>query len=250
VNHFEYPRCEINLANELGRSNFPVFAGELGDNTPTDPKKIAAKRVPLNSFIWQEIRYMNELKHENILCYYGARKSEGVEDYYDILMQRLDSDLTKYIDYMENKGKIDDKLMDEVFVQITNGLGYLHEQDLIHRDIKPENILVQLRNGQLPIFVLADFGFIHRVPISIKGTEGFLAPELLPNSTENTFITAKVDMYALGATIKQVFENSSANKTGKYVKFWTNISQRCLSRDPLQRPTCEKILEEHNDLKK
>jgi predicted GTPase len=248
TNRFEYPRCEINLANILGRSNFPVFAGKLGDNTLTDQKTIAAKRVPLKSFIWQEVRYMNELKHENILRYYGVRKSEGIENHYDILMQRLDSDLTKYIDYMLNKEKINDKLMDDIFLQITSGLGYLHAQGLIHRDIKPENILVQLRNGQSPLFILADFGFIHRVPISIKGTEGFLAPELLVNNAQDTFITAKIDIYALGATIQQVLENSSADKKGKYVKFWADISRRCLLHDPFQRPTCEKILEEHNDL--
>jgi serine/threonine protein kinase len=232
----------------LGRSNFPVFAGELGDNTPTDPKKIAAKRVPLKRFIWQEVRYMNELKHENILLYYGVRKSEDMENHYDILMQRLDSDLTNYIDYMLNKGKMNDKLMDDIFLQITSGLGYLHEQGLIHRDIKPENVLVQLRNGQSPVFILADFGFIHRVPMSIKGTPGFFAPEILVENAEDTFITAKIDIYALGATIQQVLENSSAYKKGKYVKFWTDISRRCLLQDPFQRPTCEKILEEHNDL--
>ncbi|CAF5099013.1 unnamed protein product [Rotaria sp. Silwood1] len=112
MNRFEYLRCEINTGTELGHSSFPVFAGELGDTDGTYSEKIAAKRVPLNSFILQEVLYMNELKHENILRYYGVRKSECLEDHYDILMQRLDSDLTSYIDYASKKGKINDNFID------------------------------------------------------------------------------------------------------------------------------------------
>jgi serine/threonine protein kinase len=236
TNRFEYPHCEINPKDILGHSNFPVFGGKLGDTDRADLKNIAAKRVPLHSFSWQEVRYMNEFKHENILCYYGVRKSEQMEEHHDILMPRLDSDLTKYIDYALKKGKINDQLLNDIFKQITSGLQYLHEQGLIHRDIKPENILVQLRKGQSPICVLADFGFVHRVPISIKGTPAFFAPELLVNNPENTFITAKIDIFALGATIQQTIENSKADERGKYVKFWLEISQRCLLGDPFHRP--------------
>ncbi|CAF3140215.1 unnamed protein product [Rotaria sp. Silwood2] len=52
TNRVEYPHCEINLGTELGRSNFPVFAGELSDTDRTCSEKIAFERVPLNSFIW------------------------------------------------------------------------------------------------------------------------------------------------------------------------------------------------------
>lgn len=248
ANRLEYPHYKIDCTNELGHSNFPVFAGELGDTDATQIERIAVKRVPLSSFTWQEVRYMNELKHENILRYYGVRESDDHEEHYDILMQRLDSDLTKYIDYAVEKGKINDQFLDNIFTQIANGLEYLHKQGLMHRDIKPENILVQLRQNQPPIFVLADFGFVHRVPISIKGTPGFLAPELLVNNTENTFITAKIDMYALGVTIQQTIDNSKADKQVKYASFWAEVSRRCQSKEPFQRPTCQEILHERKTL--
>ena len=248
ANRFEYPHYKIDCTNKLGHSNFPVFAGELGGTDATQIERIAVKHVPLSSFTWQEVRYMNELKHENILHYYGVRKSDDHEEHYGILMQRLDSDLTKYIDYAVGKGKINDQLLDSIFIQITSGIEYLHEQSIIHRDIKPENILVQLRQNQPPICVLADFGFVHRVPISIKGTPGFLAPELFVNNTENTFITAKIDMYALGVTIQQTIDYSKADKQSKYASFWAKVSQRCQSKEPFQRPTCQEILNERKTL--
>ena len=248
ANRFGYPHYKIDCTNKLGHSNFPVFAGELGDADRTQIERIAVKLVPLSSFTWQEVRYMNELKHENILRYYGVRKSDDHEEHYDIIMQRLDSDLTKYIDYAVKNRKINDQILDNIFTQITSGLEYLHGQGLIHRDIKPENVLVQLRRNQSPIFVLADFGFIHRVPISIKGTPGFLAPELFVNNTENTFITAKTDMYALGVTIQQTIHNSKAEKQDKYANFWAEVSQRCQLKKPFQRPTCQEILNERKTL--
>lgn len=248
TNQFEYPHRKINTTKVLGKSNFPVFAGILSDDDEQNSVKIAAKLIPLNSFIWQEVRYMNELKHENILHYYGVCKTERLIDHYYILMQRLDANLVKYINYASRKGKVNDKLMDEIFRQITNGIMYLHEQGLIHRDIKPENVLVQFRKVQPPIFIIADFGFVHRVPISIKGTPDFLAPELYVHNTNNTFITAKVDIFALGVTIQQTVDESLVSKQGKYVKFWTEISQSCRSDDPFERPTCKQILEKRNKL--
>jgi len=250
MNRFEYPYCEINLGTVLGKSNSPVYAGILRYTEGTETKNIAAKRLSPNNFNWQEVRYMTKLKHENILQYYGVRKSPDCEDFYDILMQRLDSDLTSYIQYVSKKGKINDKIVDNIFIQITTGLRYLHKNDLIHRDIKPENVLVQIRKGQSPIFVLADFGFIHRVPISIKGTEGFLAPELRTNNIDDTFITEKVDIFALGATITRTIENSRVDTNGEYVTFWAEISARCLLDSPCQRPTCENIIDEHENLMK
>ncbi|CAF1114344.1 unnamed protein product [Adineta steineri] len=249
TSRFEYPSCEINLGTVLGKSNFPVYAGKLGDTDGTRGENIAAKRLSLGSFKWQEVRYITELKHENILHYYGVRKSSDREDHYDILMQRLDSDLTRYIDYASEKGQINDKLIDNIFKQITTGLEYLHKNDLIHRDIKPENILVQLREERSPIFVIADFGFIHRVPISIKGTDGFLAPELRANSIDSTFTTARIDIFSLGATIQQTIDNSRVDTNGKYVTFWVGISARCQLDSPYERPTCQNILEEHEHLK-
>ena len=244
TNQFTYAYCNINLGTVLGKGNFPVYAGRLACIDRMNGENIAAKRLSLDDFDWQEVRYMTELNHTNILHYYGVRKSPDCEDFYDILMQCLDSDLTTYIDDASRNGKMNDQLIDDIFIQITTGLRYLHEKDLIHRDIKPANVLVQLPVGQSPIFVLGDFGFIHRAPISIKGTDRFLAPELLANNMNGICITAKIDIFSLGATIQQTIDDSQVNSKGKYVTFWREISTRCRLSDPYQRPTCQNILED------
>ncbi len=246
MNRLEYPHCEINDQSILNHNNFPVFAGKLGDADGIEQEEIAAKRVPARNLTWQELRYMNELKHENILRYYGVRKNEA---YYDILIQKIDFSLITYIDNLSRE-EITDKLVDDIFVPITHGLAYLHEQGFIHRDIKPENILVQIRGGeeQSPIFILAGFTLVDPVPLSIQGTQDFLAPELCVNSMENTFITEKVDIFAFGTTIQQILEKLSVIQPGKYVEFWLEMSQRCRLNNPFQRPACQKILQRHKNI--
>jgi mitogen-activated protein kinase kinase len=53
-----------------------------------------------------------------------------------------------------------------IFLQIFNGLAYLHTKRIIHRDIKPSNVLVS-RNGHIK---LCDFGVSGELVDSIADT--------------------------------------------------------------------------------
>ena len=74
----------------------------------------------------------------------------------------------------------------EILKQITQGLEYLHSNNVVHRDIKPQNILISFPNGSVPpLMKLTDFG-ISRVPregrsdltkTGLSGTSGCIAPE-------------------------------------------------------------------------
>lgn len=67
----------------------------------------------------------------------------------------------------------------EFFIQILNGLRYIHELDILHRDLKLENILLN-KEGQIKI---CDFGFSENQKESSEivsvGTRGYQAPELI-----------------------------------------------------------------------
>jgi translation initiation factor 2-alpha kinase 4 len=66
--------------------------------------------------------------------------------------------LREVMDEAENG--LDRKTIYEYFIQIMNGLKYIHTRGLIHRDIKPENIFVNLKTGRLKI---GDFGLAKTV---------------------------------------------------------------------------------------
>jgi serine/threonine protein kinase len=75
-----------------------------------------------------------------------------------------------------------------VFLQLAEGLEYIHSENLIHRDIKPGNVLIYVDPNTRQITMkLADFGLSKSVnergsytmKSGVKGTNTYLAPELL-----------------------------------------------------------------------
>jgi serine/threonine protein kinase len=75
----------------------------------------------------------------------------------------------------------------EGLYQMASGLKFIHEKKMIHRDIKPENVLISF-DGQRACLKIADLGFtkplnedgIHYdLASGLKGTEYYMAPELL-----------------------------------------------------------------------
>jgi serine/threonine-protein kinase len=89
----------------------------------------------------------------------------------------------------------------QLIEKIARGLGHLHAQGLVHRDVKPGNILVTAAGEP----VLCDFGLawssaaasLTRTGTAL-GTPAYMAPEQIRGEAE---VTARADVYALGATL-------------------------------------------------
>lgn len=59
---------------------------------------------------------------------------------------------------LEARGKLDEKLVLQMFLLICDALQYMHENKIFHRDLKPANILVTLRENELIDLRIIDFG--------------------------------------------------------------------------------------------
>ena len=147
---------------------------------------------------------------------------------------------------------------------ISAGLAYLHTNDIVHRDIKPDNIL-QTEQG---VFVISDFGLSQRMRSTLRrassrqnnnnsdlsGTVGYMAPELF---TAKPLAVKATDVWAMGATIyesltgdmpfcgqggtMQLHGAEIPELPSQYGRTLENLIQRCLARDPWDRPTATEI---------
>ena len=158
----------------------------------------------------------------------------------------------------------------EILKQITQGLEYLHSNNVVHRDIKPQNILISFPNGSVPpLMKLTDFG-ISRVPregrsdltkTGLSGTSGWIAPEFYDPVFDK--YTSQADIFPLGCIFCYVLsdgnhpfgdkkdlrqgniESGNCNlPTEKLQKFDHALELIKAMLDPLpkNRPTAEEIL--------
>ncbi len=88
------------------------------------------------------------------------------------------------------------------FAQITEAVGYAHDQGVIHRDLKPGNVL--MLNGTHP--VLTDFGLAKVMNIShpaadmLAGTPVYMSPETISHSE----VGRESDIYSLGIMLYEM----------------------------------------------
>jgi len=170
-------------------------------------KHINLKNAHLNRSIdikglCQEIEVYQQLEHENIVKYIGAKmEKDSIYIYMEYMCGgSLASLLQQY-------GPFEEKVIKKFTKQVVLGLDYLHEKGIVHRDVKGGNIMSD-GSGNVK---LADFGAAKileniqgfsnltnsEVCNSIKGSLYWMAPELLNQEKHGR----KIDIWSLGCTI-------------------------------------------------
>eukprot|EP00002_Diphylleia_rotans_P008106 TRINITY_DN1781_c0_g1_i3.p1 TRINITY_DN1781_c0_g1~~TRINITY_DN1781_c0_g1_i3.p1 ORF type:complete len:800 (+),score=120.20 TRINITY_DN1781_c0_g1_i3:66-2465(+) len=112
-----------------------VLKGFLKRDTP-----VAVKRMELNGkgigSLKVEIKYLKDLRHQNIVQLYGVLQGKGT---LNMVMELCEGDLIKYISNLG--GTYGPKHVTDIAEQTLTGLSFLHSSNVIHRDLKPENVL-------------------------------------------------------------------------------------------------------------
>ncbi|XP_064116017.1 serine/threonine-protein kinase/endoribonuclease IRE1-like isoform X2 [Macrobrachium nipponense] len=153
--------------------------------------------------------------------------------------------------------------------QASSGLQHLHNLDIVHRDIKPHNVLLSTPNSRGEVrAMISDFGLCKRLETGrmsfskrsgITGTEGWIAPEMMLNTSRPT---CKVDIFSLGCVyyyvltrgkhpFGSVLDRQSNIISGRYILqeleddhhiVSKTLIEKMLSSKPSERPPISAIL--------
>ena len=183
-----------------------------------------------------EIKILQCYKHANIVELYTVEKTPT--HYYLVLEYCGGGDLQRLIRSRKN-GRLSERLTRRLFRDLTSGLKFLYERQLIHRDIKPQNLLLteilpldevedeckdpaeegerQKENCPSHLFALkiADFGFARHLQTTslaetLCGSPLYMAPEILQHQRYGIKKLAR-KMHVLCVFVPSVFLFISAN---------------------------------------
>ena len=166
----------------------------------------------------------------------------------------------------------------ELFREVLDVVMHAHAAGVIHRDIKPGNVLVQAASGRVKLIDfsiarLSDPAATATGPHTVGGTRGYCSPEqagLIQHPTDE-----RSDLYALGCLLfelltgKQAFADEppaetpqppdlaerlaaissrlAADMPGCHLADLAELIQRCVERDPADRPATAEALRSQLD---
>ncbi|KAL0218500.1 hypothetical protein P9112_004153 [Eukaryota sp. TZLM1-RC] len=208
--------------------------------------------------IQQEINLMRDFSHENIVRYYGCKRSRGL---LHVFMEyvpggSIASLLRKFSHFSADVVK-------HYTRQILEGVSYLHSHSIIHRDLKGANLLID-NNGVVKV---ADFGASRKLQgyhtalnecRSLKGTPFWMAPEVI----EQAAYGRAADIWSIGCCVIEMLSGRPPwsefppvtalfhiARSTQPPKFPKNISSeakdfliQCFHRDPKLRPSANQLL--------
>ena len=237
-------------AGGLNKSTFVFTPPNVNYTIKQLSKGVGYYRKKLTDVIRSEIRILKLLDDgsENIIKYYDHEiyENNNGHNIYDIHLEYCNGgDLYSYLkggdSILEKRNKwggFSKRFLYEFINQISNGLKFIHDSNLIHRDIKLQNILINFNLEKYNvIFKISDLGFAcydvtklqlikHNIDIEketdylvskyykICGTPYYMAPEILlgKNKIENASINYinydyRIDIWSFGISIYQLIWN-------------------------------------------
>ena len=211
----------------------------------------------------KEISILKDFDHPNIVKLYEIFETD--KSFYLIMEKCNGGNLGYKITERINLEKLfDEKILSEVFRQITSAIKFCHDKGICHRDLKPENIcFLNLGSMENNPSKLIDFGFGRVIDPQNKmksrvGSSLYMAPEVIKKNYNE-----KCDIWSLGVILffilsgKPPFFGENDTETTKKIlsikynfddDVWKNVSEdaKDLIRHMLvkenERYTAEQVL--------
>ena len=154
---------------------------------------------------FSELYISNKFKNKNIITFYGV---------YEIKKNELDCIIMEYAkfgnlkDFRKNALKRDylsEQLLCFLAFQILNGLRHCYQCKIAHFDLKPQNVIIDeyLIIKLIDFSVSIDYGKkkSSKIKLPFRGTNFYMAPEVIKSKTINIKDLNKIDFYSFGVIL-------------------------------------------------
>lgn len=208
---FKYPKSrrtsaflmQYEVLQKLGKGHFAeVFMCVERSSGQRYAVKVFAKRPGMEdksktTGLQQEIAVLMGVNHPNVLC---LKDTFDEPDAVKLVLELAPEG--ELFNFIIRKQKLTEAETRKLFLQLFQGVKYLHDRNIVHRDIKPENIL--LVDDDLHV-KLADFGLAKIIgdesfTTTLCGTPSYVAPEILAEHGRRKY-TKAVDIWSLGVVL-------------------------------------------------
>lgn len=241
------PEQELSLGQKLDEDSLWMFYRGVWRNDPVAIKQLKPQLLAQEPEKFKEaISMLSPLRSPYLVGYCGITADQP----YKLALHPIEG--TPLRDFLNQQEALSVpwKMRFKIANDISQGLKYLHERNIVHADLKSPHVLL----GQLNHARLTDFGlgFLKPAHSSVLWT----VPELFANER----YTAPSDMYALAIVLWEIashrlpFEDKKWNKEeiidhikqGKREKFakstpirYKKLAKQCWAEAPDQRPSIE-----------
>ncbi|XP_012255968.1 serine/threonine-protein kinase STK11 isoform X1 [Athalia rosae] len=189
-------------------------------------KKKKLRRIPNGELnVQREIQLLRILKHRNVIGLVDVLYNHEKEKMY-LVMEFCVGGLQDMLESTPHK-RFPLWQAHEYFIQLIDGLEYLHGKGIVHKDIKPGNLLLTL-DGTLKI---SDFGVAEALDMFAKDdtcTAGQGSPAFQPPEIANgcdTFAGFKVDIWSSGVTLYNITTGEYPFEGDNIYKLYENIGK-------------------------
>jgi len=213
----------------------------------------------IRTMFYRECDCHSQLNHPNVVKMIGLYPNQSSLPW--LVMELMDTNLTKYLE--DNAcDKVSSETKASIIIDISEGLKYLHNMNIVHRDLSSNNILLMVGLVKAKI---ADFGVAKVMSNHSKltsqtmnrGTEHFMPPEVF---SEHAHYGKPVDVFSLACVILHIMSHqwpkpkhateyvdeelialTEDKRRADYLKFCNppplqKLAVLCLHNKPTERP--------------
>lgn len=232
-----------------------VYRGILNKSIPVAIKTMEDQTLEAKQNFVEEIVALMNLRHANIVQFYGAVIEDEqlllITEYmprgslYDLIAKDTEGKLTWY-----NRGRL-------IALDIVRGLMHMHCADIIHQDIKSKNILITkdyiAKLSDMGLFTMPKSAPERNIRSSssrscLPGTFEWLAPEVLLEGPEAS--SAKSDIYSLGVVLSEIITGRAPEGRAMQTRFQgecppevAQLVEQCLENDSDARPSIQDVFD-------